>query len=47
MEKSRQNVVGGPTIVFRRKAVVVETFIRKSANICKPIVGMDASQLIP
>ena len=32
---------------FTRKAVVDETFIRKSANICKSIVGMDASQLYP
>ena len=33
------------TIVFTRKAVVDETFIRKSANICKSIVGIGASQL--
>ena len=30
-----------------RKAVVDETFIRKSANICKSIVGIDVSQLYP
>ena len=40
------NVVG-PSIVFRRKAVVDETFIRKSTNLCKSIVGIDASQLYP
>ena len=45
LEKSREDVVGGPSIVFTRKAVVDETLIRKSANICKSIVGIDASQL--
>ena len=47
MEKIREDVVGGPSIVFTREAVVDETFIRKSANICKTIVGIDASQLYP
>ena len=45
LEKIREEVVGGPSIVFTRKAVVDETFIRKSTNICKSIVGIDASQL--
>ena len=45
MEKIQKDVVGGPSIVFTRKAVLGETFIRKSANICKSIVGIDASQL--
>ena len=40
-------MVGGPSIVFTRKAVVDETFIRVSGNFCKPIVGIDASQLYP
>ena len=40
-------MVGGPSIVFTRKAVVDETFIRNSGNICKSIVGIDASQLYP
>ena len=40
-------MVGGPSIVFTRKAVVDETFIRDSGNICKSIVGIDASQLHP
>ena len=40
-------MVGGPSIIFTRKAVVDETFIRKSENICKSIVGIDASQLYP
>ena len=41
----QEDVVGGPSIVSTRKAVVVETFIRKSTSICKSIVGIDASQL--
>ena len=37
----------GPSIVFTRKAVVDETFIRSSSNIGKSIVRIDASQLYP
>ena len=44
LEKLLEHVVGGPSIVFTRKAVVDEISIRKSANICKSIVGIDASQ---
>ena len=47
MERIREDVDGGPSIVFTRKANVDETFIRKSANICKYIVGIDDSQLYP
>ena len=47
LEKIREDVVGGPSIVFTRKAVVDETFIRKLTNLCKSIVGIDASQLYP
>ena len=47
MQKIREDIVGGPSIVFTRKAVVDETFIRKSGNVCKSIVGIDASQLYP
>ena len=47
LEKILEDVVGGPSIVFTRKAVVDETFIRKSTNICKSVVGIDASQLYP
>ena len=46
-QKIREDMVGGPSIVFTRKAVVDETLIRKSENICKSIVGIDASQLYP
>ena len=45
LEKIREDMVGGPSIVFTRKAVVDETFFRKSTNLCKSIVGIDASQL--
>ena len=38
LQKIREGVVGGPSIVFTRKAVVDETFIRKSTNICKTIL---------
>ena len=44
-EKIREDVAGGPSIVSTRKAVVDETFIRKSTNLCKSFVGIDASQL--
>ena len=47
LQKIREDMVGGPSIVFTRKAVVNETFIRNSGNICKSIVGIDASQLYP
>ena len=48
LEKVREDVVDGPSIVFTRKAVVDETFIRKSTtNLCKSFVGIDASQLYP
>ena len=46
LEKVR-DVVGRPVIVSTRKAFVDETFFRKSANICKYNVEIDASQLYP
>ena len=46
-EKIREDMTGGPSIVFTRKAVVDETFIRNYSNVCKSIVGIDASQLYP
>ena len=45
--KIREDMVGGPSIVFTRKAIVDETSIRNSKSICKSIVGIDASQLYP
>ena len=47
LEKNREDVVGGPSIVFTRRAVVDKTFIRKSADMCKSFVGIDASQQYP
>ena len=44
-EKILEDMVGGRSIVFTRKAVVDEVFVRKSSNLCKSIVGIDASQL--
>ena len=38
-------MTGGPSIVFTRKAIVDQTYIRNTENICKSIVGIDASQL--
>ena len=46
-EKIRSETTGGLSILFTRKAVVDETFIRRSNNVCKSIVGIDASQLYP
>ena len=40
-------MVGGLSMVFTRKAVFDEIFIRKSTNLCKSIVGIDASQPYP
>ena len=45
LKKLREHVVGGPSIVFTRKTVVDETFLQKSTNICKSIVGIDDGQL--
>ena len=47
LQKVQEDMVGGPSIVFTRKAAVDETFFQKSRNICKSIVGLDASQLYP
>ena len=47
LEKIREDMVGGPSIVFTRKAVAGQTRIRSSSNTCKLIVGIDASQLCP
>ena len=47
LEKMRKDMIGGRSIVFTRKAVVHEFFIRGWTNLCKSIVGIDASQLYP
>ena len=46
-DKIREDMTGGPSIVFTRKAVVDQTYIRNSEKICKSTVGIDASQLYP
>ena len=43
-EKIREVVFDGHSIVFARKAVVDETFIPGSTNLCKSVVGFDASR---
>ena len=47
LEEIRENDVYGPSIVFKREAVVDETLIRKLTSICKSFVGIDASHLYP
>ena len=47
LEKIREDMTVGPSIVFTQKAVVGETKTRLSSNICKFTVGIDASQLYP
>ena len=47
LQKIPEDMVGGASIVFTRKAVVDETFIRNSRDFCKSTVGLDASQLYP
>ena len=46
-EKTREDMPGGLSIVFTRKAVANERLIRKSSNLSKSPVGNDASQLYP
>ena len=43
----RNWLTGGPSTIFTRYAKVGETKIRESENVCKSIVGIDASQLYP
>ena len=45
--KNSRSIVDGTSIVFTRKAVVNENFIRKSAHFCKSIVVIDASPRYP
>ena len=46
-QKIREDMTGGPSIMFTQKAVVDKTFIRHSSNVFQSIVGIDASQLYP
>ena len=45
VEKLREDMVVGPTIVFPRKTVVKETFIRDSMNWCKTFIGISQLHL--
>ena len=47
LQKILEDVAGGPSMVFTRKADVNETFIRKFTNIRKSIVGIDTNRLYP
>ena len=47
LQKIREDMVGGASIVFTREAVVDETFIRNPRKNCKSFVGIDANQLYP
>ena len=47
LEKIREDMTRGPSIVFTRKAVADKIFIQKLNNLCKSIVDIDASQIYP
>ena len=47
LEKTRQDMLGGSSIVFTSKTAVHDTFKGKPTNLCKYIVGTNASQLYP
>ena len=47
LSKVPEDMAGGPSKVFPPKTVVDKTDIRNSTNVCKSIVGIDASQLYP
>ena len=38
-------MTGGPSTVFTRNAVVEQTYVRNSSDVCKTVVGVDASQI--
>ena len=44
LEKIREDMVGGPSTIFTRTAVVNDIFKRKSSNFCKSVAGIDASR---
>ena len=44
-EKIREGMTLRPSIVFTPKAVVDQSYIRNSSNVCNTIVGIDARQL--
>ena len=46
-ERNTEDVAGGLSKVFTRKAVGNQTYIRNSPNVCKIIAGIDGSQIYP
>ena len=47
LKKLAEDVVGGPTIVFTRKAVVDENYIQKTTNLCLSTVGINSNRIYP
>ena len=47
LDKIREDMTVGPSIVFTRKAVVDQAFIQNTENLCKSSGHIDASQLYP
>ena len=45
LEKTLEHMVGGLSIVYKRRVGVYQTFFWGSTILCKNIVGIDASQL--
>ena len=45
LEKMREDMADGPSIVFTRNIVVNEFFIWDSTNLCKILAGIDVRQL--
>ena len=46
-QKIKEEMMGVPSIVFTRKAVVDKTFLPRLTDLCKSFVGKDASQMYP
>ena len=46
LEKIRQDMVGGPSVVFTRRAVVDETFIRKLQKCASPLLALTLDNFI-
>ena len=46
-KKIREDMTSGPSKFFTGKDVIDETLIKNSSNICKSVVGINASQLYP
>lgn len=44
-DKMKDNIAGGPSIIFKRYAKVNETTIRNGDKLCKKVIGYDANAL--